>query len=531
MSSILSGRSARDPDAMAVADDVKALTWAELEPVVNLWTRALMRDISGDTRCAVVAENSVETVVAYLSCLYAGVSALPVNYHLRADEIAILLDRGAASLILCSPGQVAKCLEATAGRSELGVIVWGAAPDGARTTNEWCSELSSSPPEVDDIPARPNLMLTSGTTGRPKGVERPFELPATVGEYIASIEPLEGPRLVAGPLYHSGPQQAPPLVGAGTPLVVQNSFDAEGVLATIERHGVTNALFVPTHFARLLALPAEVRSRYDLSTLTDVAHTAAPCPEDLKRSMIDWWGPVIWEAYGSTETGILCAITAEEWLERPGSVGRTTERYEVVVLDDLGDEVAPGVEGRLCFRDRTGRGVRFAPGMADSDQAAMSSGDLVSAGEIGYVDETGYVYITDRASDMVVSGGVNLYPAETEAVLLKHPDLSDVAVIGVPSARMGEEMKALVVRTDPTLTDEQVIAWCRQRLSSLKCPVSVDFVESLNRTALGKLDKAWLRKPYWDQLHDSAPSVVDHARRGGHLMDVRPHPDAPTSTA
>jgi acyl-CoA synthetase (AMP-forming)/AMP-acid ligase II len=214
--------------------------------------------------------------------------------------------------------------------------------------------------------------------------------------------------------------------------------------------------------------------------------------------MIDWWGPVLFEAYGATEVGTTCMITAPEWLEHPGSVGRAVPPFEVLVLDDDGNELGPNAEGRLCFRDTTGRGVVYHNDPAKSAGAHVAPG-VFTLGEIGHVDDDGYVFITDRFSDMVVSGGVNLYPAETEAALMQHPNVDDVAVIGVPNDEMGEELKALVVAVDPTAppSEAELVAFCRARISHQKCPRSIDFVDSLHRTAMGKLNKRELRAPYW----------------------------------
>jgi long-chain acyl-CoA synthetase len=251
---------------------------------------------------------------------------------------------------------------------------------------------------------------------------------------------------------------------------------------------------VPTHFSRLLALPAETRAGYDVSSLRRVIHTGAACPPAVKRAVIDWWGPVLAEAYGGSESGTVCAIESEEWLAHPGSVGRPVAGFEALVLGEDGGPLPPGKEGELWFRDLTGRGVRYHGLAPDGPEPG-----LFSLGEIGRIDPDGYVYITDRQSDMVVSGGVNLYPAEAEAALAQHPAVEDVAVIGLPDADMGEALHALVVAApgvDPP-TPEDLDGFCRARLAAPKCPRSYELVGTVGRNAMGKVDKRSLRRPYW----------------------------------
>ena len=349
---------------------------------------------------------------------------------------------------------------------------------------------------------RPNLLYTSGTTGRPKAVELPpttFAGGATIAEHVAGLMKTAyaafGTHLVVGPLYHTGPLAAVRALAAGIHVVVLGRFDAENVLRAIDTHRVETTVMVPTHFVRLLALPEDVRRRYDVSSLRMVTHTGASCPLDVKYKMIEWFGPVLREAYGATEVGTTCTISSNEWLEHPGSVGRAVAPFRAVVVDEDGDDVPPGTEGRLYFEDTTGRGIIY-PGDPEKTASAHLRPGVFTLGEIGYVTEDGYVYITDRFSDMIVSGGVNIYPAESEQVLLEHPDVADVAVIGVPNAEMGEEVKALVVPVDPSQppAPQELIAWCRERLASYKCPRSIDIVATVGRTPMGKINKRQLRQ-------------------------------------
>jgi acyl-CoA synthetase (AMP-forming)/AMP-acid ligase II len=275
-------------------------------------------------------------------------------------------------------------------------------------------------------------------------------------------------------------------------------FDAEKVLQTIERHRISSTLMVPTHFQRLLALPDDVRARYDVSSLQSVPHTGAACPAEVKRRMIDWFGPVLLEAYGGTESGTTNMITSEEWLAKPGSVGKTLAPFELLVIGEDGERLPPGQVGQLFFRDTTGRGIIYHND-PEKTAAAHREPGVFTLGEVGYVDSDGYVFITDRVSDMIVSGGVNIYPAEAEQVLIKHPDVADVAVIGAPNAEMGEEVKALVIPADPGRAPSAATldAYCRERLAGFKCPRSYDFVADLGRNAMGKINKRTLRRAYW----------------------------------
>ncbi|HYU67328.1 MAG TPA: AMP-binding protein, partial [Jatrophihabitantaceae bacterium] len=308
-----------------------------------------------------------------------------------------------------------------------------------------------------------------------------------------------GTHLVVGPMYHTGPLSGVRLLAAGIPVVVLGRFDAGRVLQAIAAHHVETTVMVPTHFVRLLALPDGVRSSYDVSSLRLVAHTGASCPIDVKRRMIAWWGPVLQDSYGATEVGTTCTISSEEWLAHPGSVGRAVPPFRALVVDDDGRELPAGTEGRLFFEDATGRGIVYPGDPAKTAEAHLRPG-VFTLGEIGYITDDGFVYITDRFTDMVVSGGANIYPAESEQVLMDHPDVADVAVIGVPNPDMGEEVKALVVPVDPSSPPraDSLIAWCRERLSSYKCPRTVDFVDNVGRTAMGKVDKRALRRPYWE---------------------------------
>jgi long-chain acyl-CoA synthetase len=298
-------------------------------------------------------------------------------------------------------------------------------------------------------------------------------------------------------MYHTGPLSGFRLMAVGVPVVIASRFDAERTLALIDQYRCETTVMVPTHFVRMLALDDDVKARYDVSSMRLIAHTGAACPIPVKRSMIDWFGPVFSDAYGATEVGTVCGISSQEWLEHPGSVGRSVPPFTAMVFDDDDNEVAAGVEGRLFFSDATGRGVVYPNDPAKTAAAHIRPG-VFTLGEIGYVDADGYVFITDRFSDMIVSGGVNIYPAEIEKVLIAHPQVADVAVIGVPHAEMGEAVKALVVAREGVSADVgALMAFCREQLAGYKCPRSLEIVESVGRTTMGKINKRELRRQYW----------------------------------
>jgi acyl-CoA synthetase (AMP-forming)/AMP-acid ligase II len=307
-----------------------------------------------------------------------------------------------------------------------------------------------------------------------------------------------GVALTVGPLYHTGPLCSLRGLFAGSGQVVLGRFEPEQTLAAIERWRVARSVMVPTHFQRLLALPVDVRARYDVSSLQIVGHTGAAWPIDVKRRMIDWWGPVLFEAYGATESGTTNVITSQEWLEHPGSVGRTIPPFELRVVDDDGNELGPGEVGRLFFRDTTGRGIVYHNNAEQTAAAHLEPG-VFTLGEVGYVDADGFVFITDRVSDMIVSGGVNIYPAEGEAVLLEHPGVLDAACVGVPEPEYGEQLLALVVPADPDSppTEDDLLVFCRERIAHFKSPRAVEYRDDLGRNAMGKRNKRALRAPYW----------------------------------
>ena len=501
------------PAEIAMRDPDQALTWGQIDDTLNRAANGLHAlELGAARRVAVFAENAVETGLANLSGLIAGASVVPVNFHLTADEVAYILGDCDARVLFAGPHTLERAVAAAAQSNVRQIVAWAdasAIADQSSTVpitswQDWLAASSNAAPP-EDIAPLPNLLYTSGTTGRPKGTELPptmFAGGATVAEHLGNLSqsPLAalGPHLVVGPMYHTGPLSGTRLLAAGVCSTILTKFDAENTLRAIQDYQIGTSIMVPTHFVRMLALPDAVKSKYDQSSLQLISHTGAKCPVDVKRAMIEWWGPVFNDAYGASEVGTTCMITSEEWLEHPGSVGRAVEPFEAMILDDHDQPVPPNHEGRLFFKDATGRGVIYHNDPEKSAAAHIAPG-VFTLGEIAYMDEDGYVYITDRFSDMVVSGGVNLYPAEAEQVLIEHDVILDVACIGVPHPEMGEELKALaILKPEAGAVDgAAVLNWCRDRLSHYKCPRSIEFVDDLGRNTMGKINKRKLRAPYW----------------------------------
>lgn len=506
MTAAIRTRAETVPDEVALVDDTRQRTWAEVHSDLARAAGALLVVASGaGQRVSVLGENVIETIEAHAAALTVGVGTVATSRQLRTEELA---DQYADAGIVCAiagPSSRAAVLAAADAAGTTTVVLHGepADSDGVVSWEHWLASAPPVPEHAGQRPPRPLLVYTSGTTGRARGAEVRWttSLPDTADGYIAAITGESafpaGPHLVVGPLQHNAPLTSIRHLLAGQPVVVLGRFDAEAVLRLIERHGVRSAVMVPTHLQRLLALPADVRERYDVSSLALVSQTGSACPPDTKLAMIEWFGPIFVESYGGSETGTLCRIDSTEWLEHRGSVGRPRAPYEAVVLDENNEPVPPGTVGVLGFRAPEGRGLRYH-GDPEKTAKAYPLPGVFTLGDVGYVDGDGYVYITDRIADMVVSGGVNLYPAESEKVLFAHPAIDQVAVIGVPNADLGEALRALVVPVGAEPDSAQLEQFCRQHLAAYKVPREFEFRTELIYNAMGKLDKKAMRAPFWD---------------------------------
>jgi long-chain acyl-CoA synthetase len=516
MTPLLHDLVAAHPDAAAVIDERCTTTWSDLDQRVARLVHALReRGLTEGDAVVGVLGNQVEAVEVALACATGGWVQVPVNWHWVADEVAYVLDDCGAAAVVADErwlGVVDGALAGAGAPPAVRLAVHGSAPG----FEDYEAVLSSSTPEVAEPVKGGPMFYTSGTTGRPKGVRSSLTSvggPPELFTLIAhSFKPMiqlpdEGPvQLICGPMYHSAQWVfASFSLLCGTTLVLQHRFDAAELLELVDRHQVTNLHLVPTQMKRMLDVDPDRRAAFDGSSLRSVLHGAAPCPPSVKRAMIDWLGPIVSEYYGGTEGGFISTISAEEWLERPGSVGRPVDIVEVAVLDADGEPVPAGTPGDIWFKNLMGSDFEYhnAP-----DKTAASHRDgFASLGDIGYLDDEGYLFLSDRRIDMIVSGGVNIYPAEIEGVLASHPAVADVAVFGVPHDEMGEEVKAAVVlapgRSWDAALEASLVEHCRTHLAGYKQPRSFDVHESLPRLESGKLTKRALRDPYW-QDRDSA---------------------------
>jgi long-chain acyl-CoA synthetase len=493
-------RAATAPEEPAIqSDGLGGATWAELsEAVLGLAAAIRDADLGPRRRAVVIAHNRPSTLVAHVAAALGEASTVPVNYRLTSSEIAYILGESGARLVFVDAETEAAVLAAV-DDPDIEVV---RLPDRGLVGESLDAFLDGRPP----IELRPDqrvlasLLFTSGTTGHPKGVQLPPTTIGAAGDLAGFVEHIGahrlakvGTHLVVGPLYHNGPLNAVRLLMTGVSVVVCYKFDPEATLAAIADHAIESSIMVPTHFIRMLAIPDEVRRAYDVSSLRLVAHTGSTCPVDVKHRMIDWWGPVFSESYGGTESGTVCSINSTDWLAHPGSVGRSVAPFQALVIDVDGSEAPPNTEGPLYFRDATGRGIIYEGDPAKTAAAHIAPG-VFTLGEIGHIDDDGYVYITDRSSDMVVSGGVNLYPAEVEQVLIGHPGVDDIACIGLPDAVMGERLVAIVQLAPGALAaEDELQAWCRKALAGYKCPKEFRFAKQIPRNPMGKLDKRSLR--------------------------------------
>ncbi|WP_219517160.1 AMP-binding protein [Nonomuraea ceibae] len=470
-----------DPGRLAViGPDGARTTYGELLALVNQVSHGLReRGLGGGDVVAGVLPNGLDAVVMLMATGQIGLYYVPVNWHLTEAEIAYIVGDCDARLVVTAE-------EGTAGLA-------AGQPSGA----------------PGERAAGAVMWYTSGTTGFPKGVQRPLpgaEPEAVVPLYtwflgeVVDLRPGDGVHLVTSPMYHSAPcAHTQFALHLGHTVVIAPKFGPETVLELIGRHRVTNAMMVPTMFHRMLQLPQEVRDRYDVSSLQQVIHTAAACPVAVKQQIMDWWGPVLYEYYGSTESAIAFAVKPHDWLARPGTVGRPAPTFEARVLDDDGNELPPGEPGLVYVKSSLGS---FEYRKDPAKTAASMRGDWYTPGDIGYLDKDGFLFLCDRRTDLIVSGGVNIYPAEIEAALLEHPAVADVAVIGVPDEEWGHNVVALVepaegVTPGPGLTAE-LLEHCGPRIARFKHPKVIAYRDSLPRTPTGKLSRSKVRQSYLD---------------------------------
>ncbi|MBT0958979.1 acyl-CoA synthetase [Alphaproteobacteria bacterium KMM 3653] len=490
--------------AFIMATTGETISFGALEARANQGAHVLRSmGVRAGMHLAILMENRREMLEVCFAADRAGVYYTTISTHLGPDEVAYILSDCDARLLITSAryaGLIPALRETLGGACDF-LVVGGEDP----SQSSWDAAAAGMPETpIADEAQGVDMLYSSGTTGRPKGIKWELE-PAPIGTRTMLVDLLTtlfgyGPEaryLSTAPLYHAAPlRHSMVTIKAGGTAVIMDRFDAEGALRFIEQYRITHSQWVPTMFVRLLKLPEETRLSYDLSSMEMAVHAAAPCPIDTKHEMLAWWGDIIHEYYAGTENNGFVAITSPEWREHPGSVGRAKLGI-IHICDEAGEECPAGQEGEIYFEN----GHQFAYHKdPEKTRRATNQKGWTTLGDIGRVDAQGYLYLTDRKSFMIISGGVNVYPQETEDALLNHPAVLDAAVIGIPHEDFGEAVHAVVQLLPDTEASEELrealFAFCRSRLSSIKCPRSIEFRSALPRTETGKLHKRLLRAEY-----------------------------------
>jgi len=492
------------PDMVAVVDPSgREISYGALAATADSFGRGLQAlGLGVGDVVVVMMPNSIELVAMYFAAMECGLYIVPINGHLTGPEVAYIVEDSEAKAFVgherfAGAATIAAASIPADARFALGTI------DGFRPL----SELTEGSGRPDVRTAGAPMVYTSGTTGKPKGVKRPLtgadpdDVPVAASFFFAGFRINtfdDNVHICGSPLYHTAVLNFVGIsIQLGHTVVLMDKFDAEEMLRLIDKHRVTHSHMVPAQFIRLLAVPEEVRAKYDVSSLRTMIHGAAPCPTEVKRAMIDWWGPVVVEYYAATEGGG-ATIFADEWLRKPGSVGKAWSYSVIKILDENGNELPANQPGLVYMQMG---GSTFAYHKAEEKTRESRVGDLFTVGDIGYLDEDGYLFLMDRKNDMIISGGVNIYPAEIEGELVMHPAIADVAVFGVPDDEWGEAIKAVIqpapgVTPTPELTDE-ILSWAAERLAKYKLPKHVGYLDELPRDDNGKLYKRKLRDPEW----------------------------------
>jgi len=494
-----------DKPAIILHPSGTVITFDELEARANRLAHFFRRAglVEGDT-VAILMGNNEHIHAVMWAARRSGLYYVPINTHLTAAEAAYIIDNSSAKAVIGSAALRQTCEDLAEhlpnGLPDL-LLIADDDLDGWQRYPECVADQPITP--IDDEIEGDLLQYSSGTTGRPKGIKRalphlpPAEAPGLMTMLVSVWMTPDSVYLSPAPLYHTAPSVwSMTAQAAGITTVVLEKFDPEGCLDAVQRYRVTHAQFVPAHFTRMLKLPEKTRDSYDVSSLQRVMHAAAPCPIEIKKQMIDWWGPIIDEYYASSEAHGSTLISAEDWLAHPGSVGKPM-LGAVHILDENGNEVPAGEAGEIYFEG--GNAFEY---LNDPEKTANSrdSHGWITVGDVGYLDEEGYLYLTDRRHHMIISGGVNIYPQEAENLLVTHPKVMDAAVFGIPDDEMGQSVKAVVQTVDPAdATDafaDELSAWLRERLAHYKCPRSISFEAQLPRTDTGKLYKNGLVAKY-----------------------------------
>ncbi len=495
-----------DKPALIVAATGQSISYRELDQASNRVAQ-LFRSLgleSGD-HIALMLENHPRYFEICWGAQRAGIIYTAMSTRLAAAESAYIVNDCGAKAVIASHALAEAVAHLPAACPA--VRHWAMADGAVAGWDAWEAALAGQPDTpIADQTAGGDMLYSSGTTGRPKGVFSPpdapeIDAPNPLTKILGGVFGFGADTiyLSPAPLYHAAPLRYTMTVQRlGGTVVMMEHFDPEDYLRLVETYRITHSQLVPTMFVRMLKLPEEVRRRYDLSSLRFAIHAAAPCPVPVKRQMIEWWGPVIWEYYAGTEGNGMTLVGAKDWLAHPGTVGKAVIGELRIVDDDTGQQQPPGQPGTVYFAN--GRPFEYHNDPAKTAGAANAQG-WTTLGDVGYADDQGFLYLTDRKAYMIISGGVNIYPQEAENVLITHPKVADCAVLGVPNEEFGEEVKAVVQPRDmadagPEL-EAELIAFCREQLSHIKCPKSVDFESELPRHPTGKLYKRLLKDRYW----------------------------------
>lgn len=501
-------------DTRLFAGDRALTAAARNERAARAATALASLGVGAGDAVALLLRNDIAFIEASQGAGMLGAYPVPINWHFRGEEVAyILADCTPKALVVHAdllPG-VADALP-----NDLPAIVvttppeiaaaYGIAHDRCAVSADrldwdvWIESFAPSPPSSAPAPAA--VIYTSGTTGKPKGVKwaplpaEAVDAAAAAGKRMLGYGPDARP-MILGPMYHSAPNAyCREMLAAGATVWLAPKFDAEELLRAIERDRLSHLLMVPTMFARLLQLPEETRARYDVSSLRNVVHAAAPCPPEIKRAMIDWWGEIIAEFYGSTEIGTITYCTAEEWLAHPGTVGRPLPEAVLKIFDGEGLELPPGEVGDIYAKSAIHPEFQYHNLPGKNEESGHLG--LHTAGDVGYLDADGFLFLSDRRADVIISGGVNIYPAEIEACLMEMPGVGDCAVFGIPHDVFGEQVAAVIQPTDGAeLTEDAVRNHSRQHLARYKMPQHIAFAQDLPREDSGKIMKRKLRATYW----------------------------------
>jgi long-chain acyl-CoA synthetase len=503
-----------DRPAFIMASSGKSLTYGQLEARSNQLAHLLRaQGLRRLDHYAVFMENNDHYIEACVAGERSGLYYTCINAYLQADEVAYILNNSESRLLVTSAQKLAVAREALASCPNVTlclVVGGGAAAQGqagaARVTDYDAAVAGFPTMPIADEWLGASMLYSSGTTGRPKGILRPLPedppgKPIPLFHFLNQLWQCEEGMvyLSPAPLYHSAPLANVSLaIRNGGTVIIMEQFDPQQYLALIPKYKVTHTQLVPTMFSRMLKLPPEERAKADVSTLKIAIHAAAPCPAQVKEAMIDWWGPIIHEYYGATEAMGFTACNSAEWLAHRGTVGKVL-MGDIHILDESMQPVPRGESGEIWFK--TASPFEYYKDPERTAQTRSADGTMTTVGDMGYLDDDGFLYLTDRSTFMIISGGVNIYPQEAENLLITHPKVADAAVFGVPNEDLGEEVKAVVqtvpgVAHTPELAAE-LIGFCRESLAHLKCPRTIDFTDQLPRLPTGKLYKRVLRDAYW----------------------------------